>query len=197
MASLISGSGATTNTISGNYIGTDATGSLDLSNSQNGVVILDGAQNNVIGGSTSGERNVIAFSGLDGIEISDDTSTGNTITQNSIHSNTGLGIDLVNGGNADLAAPTVSAANACFVMGTAGAGYTVEVFTDPDDEGKTYLTTVSADGGGNWSAPGPFTLDNYVTATATDASSNTSEFSTKVTAGTCYQTFVPLIMKNY
>jgi len=197
VASLISGSGATTNTISGNYIGTDATGSLDLSNSQNGVVILDGAQNNTTGGDTPGERNVIAFNGLDGIEISDATSTGNTITQNSIHNNTALGIDLVNQGNGNIDAPTVSSASCVSISGTAPANSTVEVFTGPDEEGKTYLTTTSADGGGNWSAWGPFTLDTYVTATATDASGNTSEFSTKVTPGTCYQTFLPLIMKGY
>lgn len=125
------------------------------------------------------------------------STTGNTITRNSIHSNAGLGIALIDGANGNIPAPTIIAANTCFVAGTAGAGHTIEIFTGPDEEGKTYLTTVLADGDGNWSASSPFTLDTYVTATATDASGNTSEFSVEVTPGTCHQLFLPLIMKNY
>ncbi|MGB5933398.1 MAG: right-handed parallel beta-helix repeat-containing protein, partial [Anaerolineae bacterium] len=56
----ISASSATTNTISGNYIGTDASGSVDLGNGTRGVYIASGAQDNTIGGDTSGERNVIS-----------------------------------------------------------------------------------------------------------------------------------------
>jgi hypothetical protein len=77
------------------------------------------------------------------------------------------------------------------------AGDTVEVFTGPDEEGKTFLTTTSADGSGIWTALGPFTLDTYVAATATDASGNTSEFSAHVAAGDCYPVFLPLCVKNY
>jgi len=73
----------------------------------------------------------------------------------------------------------------------------VEVSTGPDEEGKRYLATASADGKGIWIALGPFTLDTYVTATATDASGNTSESSAQLTAGDCYPVFLPLGMRNY
>ncbi len=86
----------------------------------------------------------------------------------------------------------------CFVnvSGTASAGDTVEVFTGPDDEGKRYLATTEADGNGDWDVVGPFKLDTYVTATATDTSGNTSEFSEEVEAH-CYPVFLPLGVKNY
>jgi titin len=188
----IADSGTDGNTISGNYIGTDAAGSSDLGNTSHGVAILTGAQNNVVG-----PDNLIASNDSTGVYVSGATTTGNTITQNSIHSNVGLGIYLASGGNANLPAPNISAANACFAAGTAGAGDTVEVFTGPDEEGKTYLATALADGAGAWWVVGPFTLDTYVTATATDASGNTSRFSTEATPGTCYPGFLPLAVKRY
>jgi len=194
----ISGFSTDGNTVSGNYIGTDATGLIDRGNSQDGVYIEGGAEDNTIGGDTPGESNIIAFNDLDGVDVNGAATTGNTITQNSIHSNTFLGIDLVSGGNTELPAPAISGALCGGISGTAPANATVEVFTSPDGEGKTYLATTSADGATNWSAPGPFfTLDTYVTATATDGSGNTSEFSTAVIPVTCPQTFLPLIMKGY
>ncbi|NIN66029.1 MAG: right-handed parallel beta-helix repeat-containing protein, partial [Anaerolineae bacterium] len=74
---LIAGSGTMSNTISGNYIGTDASGSVDLGNVGCGVWIVGGAQANVIGGDTVGERNIIAFNDLDGVLV-DGATTGNT-----------------------------------------------------------------------------------------------------------------------
>jgi CSLREA domain-containing protein len=194
---LISGSGTTSNTISGNYIGTDASGVSDLGNSWDGVHISNGPQDNVIGGDTPGEPNIIAFNDI-GVRVDGATTTGNTITQNSIHSNAALGVDLTSGGNTELTAPTIALADCLSLyFGTAPVNATVELFTGPDEEGKTYLTTVSADGGGNWSLWDSFTLDTYVTATATDGAGNTSEFSTPVSAETCYQFFAPLVMKGY
>ena len=90
-----------------------------------------------------------------------------------------------------------SAADPCTVSGTAVAGDTVEVFTGPDEEGKTYLATALADVSGDWDVVGPFNFDTYLTATATNASGNTSEFSTQVAAGDCYPVFLPLGVKNY
>ncbi|NIN66663.1 MAG: CSLREA domain-containing protein [Anaerolineae bacterium] len=192
------GSGTMSNTISGNYIGTDLLGSSDLGNDSWGVGFWDGAQNNVIGGDTVGESNVIAFNGSAGVRLNGATTTGNTISENSIHSNGGLGIDLANGGNTELTAPTIALADCpSLYFGTAPSNATVELFTSPDEEGKTYLTTVSADGGGNWILWDSFTLDTYVTATATDGAGNTSEFSTQVSPGPCHQVFTSLVMKGY
>jgi hypothetical protein len=191
----INGSGTNGNTISHNYVGTDVTGTLDKGNTYDGVRIDGGAQDNTVG-----PNNLIAYNDRRGVYVDGTGTTGNTITENSIHSNGGssyLGIKLGTGGNNDIPAPTDASVDGCFsVSGKAGAGDIVEVFTGPDEEGKTYLATDSADGTGDWEVAGPFQLDTYVTATATDASGNTSEFSTQVAAD-CYPVFLPLGMKRY
>ena len=55
-------------TVTGNYIGTDTTGLNPLGNQGDGIHITDGA-NNVIGGTQSGEGNLIAGNAGDGAEI--------------------------------------------------------------------------------------------------------------------------------
>jgi hypothetical protein len=190
----IKGTGTDGNTISHNYIGTDVTGTQDKGNTYNGVKIDDAAQ-----GNTVGPNNLIAHNDRRGVYVDGTGTTGNTITENSIHSNGGsyLGIELTSGGNNLIPAPTDVSVDGCFtVSGTAGVGDTVEVFTGPDEEGKRYLATDVADGAGDWDVGGPFILDTYVTATATDSSGNTSEFSTQVEAD-CYPVFLPLGVKNY
>ena len=64
---FIYGPDAHGNTIAGNYIGTDITGSEVISNTRGGVLINNGAYENVIGGDTSGQMNLI--SGNDGIGV--------------------------------------------------------------------------------------------------------------------------------
>ena len=81
---VISGSGATGNTVSGNHIGTDAGGTLDRRNTDFGVIINGGAQNNTIGGDSAGERNVISGNGEDGVYIFGSGTTGNTVSGNYI-----------------------------------------------------------------------------------------------------------------
>ena len=74
---------ANTNTIQGNFIGTDVTGAGVIPNGQNGIA-LNEASGNTIGGSNSGEGNVIAGNDLVGIEVIGTQSTGNTIQGNFI-----------------------------------------------------------------------------------------------------------------
>ncbi|NIN65001.1 MAG: CSLREA domain-containing protein [Anaerolineae bacterium] len=186
----IGGAGTDGNTVSLNYIGTDETGTQALGNGWDGISIEDGPQNNTIG-----PDNLIALNSSDGVEVRGTGTLTNTITRNSIHSNVLLGIENVNGGNAELTPPAISVASCAAITGTALPSATVEIFTGPDQEGKTYLATASADGAGQWSVVGPFTIDVYVSATATDGSGNTSEFSAEV--GTCHQSFLPLTVKNY
>jgi CSLREA domain-containing protein len=81
---MIYGSDATGNTISGNYIGTDANGTLDRGNAWSGVTIGSGAQNNTVGGDTQGERNVISGNSQSGIYISGTGTMSNTISGNYI-----------------------------------------------------------------------------------------------------------------
>ncbi|MDH5730768.1 MAG: right-handed parallel beta-helix repeat-containing protein, partial [Gammaproteobacteria bacterium] len=68
---LITGAGTDSNTIKGNYIGTDVNGTAVLGNG-NGILIMSGAQSNIIGGSAAGEGNLISGNSA-GINI---TGTG-------------------------------------------------------------------------------------------------------------------------
>jgi len=88
------------NTVAGNFIGTDPTGSTPMGNAI-GVTITKDSTGNTIGGMQSGAGNLIAFNVGNGVTISSTaTSPGsaNRVLANSIHSNGGLGIDLVGDG---------------------------------------------------------------------------------------------------
>ncbi len=85
------------NIILGNYIGVDATGVSPEGNGGDGIQISNGASNNKIGGTNTGEGNVISGNKGAGISILSNAASGNLISSNSIYSNGGLGIDL--GGN--------------------------------------------------------------------------------------------------
>lgn len=76
------GSNATGNTIIGNFVGTDVTGTLDLGNSFIGVNFLGGPRNNRIGGPGLGERNVISGNDADGIRIEGLGTNSNTVQGN-------------------------------------------------------------------------------------------------------------------
>jgi hypothetical protein len=56
-------SGTSGNVIQGNYIGTDATGTFAIPNDNSGIAIADNSNNNLIGGTTPGARNVISGNG--------------------------------------------------------------------------------------------------------------------------------------
>jgi CSLREA domain-containing protein len=78
---------ATGNMVQGNFIGTDATGTIALANTLGGVSIANNASNNVIGGTTSAARNVISGNAGFGIEIhgfSGNGATGNVVQGNYI-----------------------------------------------------------------------------------------------------------------
>jgi hypothetical protein len=85
------------NVIVGNLIGTDTSGTAQVSNTGAGVVITTGAAGNQIGGTSTDSANVVAYSGSDGVQIQPNAGTGNRILGNSIFSNTGLGIDIMAG----------------------------------------------------------------------------------------------------
>ena len=176
----IAGVGAFNNTVSGNYIGTDVYGTAAIGN-LNGVKIAYGAKNNTIGGDMPGEGNVISGNVENGVLIEGSDSTGNTISHNSITANGGAGIENVNGGNTELASPVITDTVGMTVSGTACADCTLEFFSDDEDEGRVFegSTTAESDGTFTFSRIESFTSPN-VTATATDADGNTSEFSAPV-----------------
>lgn len=94
----LQGDNATGNKIQGNLIGMQAGGKRALGNKKDGVFITRNASDNLIGGATRDEGNVIAFNGRSGVAIDTGTnkgeSTGNGILSNLIHDNKSIGIDL-------------------------------------------------------------------------------------------------------
>jgi CSLREA domain-containing protein len=85
-------SGTVQATIQGNKIGTDVTGALRLGNSQCGIAVAPAIAGAgiYIGGAGTGEGNIIAFNGTQGVAIAD--GTGTLVERNSIFSNGGMGI---------------------------------------------------------------------------------------------------------
>jgi hypothetical protein len=102
------GAGTTGNRVSGNFIGTDQTGTVALPNTLRGVDVEDNANGNTIGGRQLKDGNVIAFNGDFGVMVGSGASQ-DAILSNSIFRNGADGIYL-SGGNNDQAAPTLKSA---------------------------------------------------------------------------------------
>ena len=177
---ILIGGVSMTATISGNYIGVAANGVNSLGNTNHGIFMESYAQNYSIG-----PGNVIAHNGSDGVNVKGSNAYGNLVTQNSIFSNT-MGIDLVSGANGGITAPVIvtTTLGSVNVVGTACAGCTVEVFenSDTDGEGETYVGDTTATASGAFTVTVSSLNNPYLTATATDAISGTSEFSEMFTA---------------
>jgi parallel beta-helix repeat protein len=191
---------------SGSYIGDNRIGvslgidSAGLGNAFFGIHIL-GPDNQISYG-------YIANNGLanptdgDGIRVGTDVDAYNhpitaSINGVSVYSNGGKGIENINGGNDELEGPVLDENPSCtHVSGTVPLPYggAIDIYSGPDDEGKTWLDSVTPDGAGHfeWTGyiPGP-----YVSATWTRSSgpySITSEFSAYYFCG---RNYLPLIRK--
>ena len=81
--------GASNNTIRGNFIGTDVTGTVAEPNQNEGVALFSGASNNVIGGTSPADRNVLSGNTHDGVAMFDAGTSGNHVEGNFI----GLAVD--------------------------------------------------------------------------------------------------------
>ena len=89
----ISGSASFGNKICGNNIGSVFSG-LYARGNEIGVLIDDGAHDNIVGGESFEAGNLISSNLADGVVITGASTTGNRILSNSIHSNGGRGINL-------------------------------------------------------------------------------------------------------
>ncbi|MBV7332552.1 hypothetical protein KFU94_30855 [Chloroflexi bacterium TSY] len=172
----LEGNNTTTNKVSGNFIGVDASGSNRLGNGEHGISINNGVISNTIGVS-----NTIVDNGLAGIVIKSETSLGNTITRNLIRHNGGLPIDWLV--PTSLISPTLTSYSPSndAISGQACSGCCVEIFATAEamPGSMIYLGNVAANAGGVFT----LLLDNpppspYLFATITDADGTTSEFST-------------------
>jgi hypothetical protein len=116
----LSGPGTTGNVILGNLIGLDWTGTTGLANKYYGIIINGGASGNTISGAATGAGNYISGNARDGVLISDSTTTGNILLNNTIGlnqpapgsppaavPNTYNGVEIANGANGN----TVGAGN--------------------------------------------------------------------------------------
>jgi hypothetical protein len=197
--------GSNEHLITRNLIGTDISGNYPLGNGSDGIRIAEGGQYNTIG-TAPDSGNVIAFNGGNGVMIMTSADFCNKISGNSIHSNMLLGIDLYpegvsqndpgdidTGPNAGMNFPVIL--TAAYDPGNGSTTITgvldtqspetcsVEFFLSDGDpsghgQGKVFagkLTPLS-DGTFSFSFPDPFII-NRLSATATDACGNTSEFS--------------------
>jgi len=79
---VLRGAGTAGNTVLGNHIGTNATGTSPLANAYSGVEISGGAGGNTIGGAGAGARNVISGNTHQGVSINGGGTAGNTVTGN-------------------------------------------------------------------------------------------------------------------
>ncbi|MGB5440287.1 MAG: DUF4347 domain-containing protein, partial [Gammaproteobacteria bacterium] len=193
---LITGGTADFNTIQGNYIGVAVDGTTARPNAGGGVRVNGGADNNLIGGAADGAGNLIAANTGSGVQVDGAGTTGNAIRENLVYSNSGIAIDLVSSGNLGRQDPNLSSVTSNGVdTVTIDGNYsdpamlnqtlTIEYFSNPgnDREGRTYLDsdTINTDNFGNAtfssSLSAMVAVNEYVTATVTDASGNTSEFS--------------------
>ncbi|HEU5103338.1 MAG TPA: hypothetical protein VFU22_30165, partial [Roseiflexaceae bacterium] len=127
---ILTGTGSTGNQIIGNYIGTDVFGTADLGNGQDGVQIVGGAKNNTVA-SSQASRAVISGNAGYGVLISDDGTTGNTVSTVFIGVSVGGGLNLPNDAGGvriqnDAASNTIGGASAGNVI-SGNTGYGVSL----------------------------------------------------------------------
>jgi len=182
-------------TSSGAATGVAITDSQAVNNDRRGIVA-----NSIGTGANLIARNTVTGNGLDGIYI--ESGEGWTISQNSTHDNGELGIDLLNIGDADpgvtpndpgdgddgpntlVNTPAWEVPFGEYIApGNACPNCLIEVFKSDHDpsgsgEGETFLADLIADSQGHFEFHVcGVSVNDYLTATATDADGNTSEFS--------------------
>ncbi|MEM9885536.1 MAG: hypothetical protein AAF849_06555, partial [Bacteroidota bacterium] len=177
--------GSSNCTISGNIIGTNYNQSLSVGNEFCGINIGGQVRNVLIGGEDTAAGNIITNNPT-GVLIGT-TATSIQLHQNSFVCNDTLAIGLRGNANAGKTPPVITDYTESIVAGTANAGDLIEVFisstaTCPDQacQGQTFLGSTRAGNNGNWelqlgASDSRLSLE-VVTATATDASGNTSPF---------------------
>jgi titin len=179
---VLTGGGASFNHVQNNAI---------TGNGGSGVDITGSASNNTVGGFFFGwsEANTIASNRGYGVFV--ESGTGDTIRNNSIYANALGGIHLGPGANNNQPAPVISFLSwggpyqiSGTLRGPAGT-YTIDFYANAQgtSQGRSYLgsmaVTIGSTGSASFvfSSPVSFGLFDWLTATATDSSGNTSEFS--------------------
>ncbi len=160
-----------------NIIGTDYNRNPNLGNEWAGVYNRNGSdfaliENNIITGNEIGVRIRNAF--------------GIRITENEISCNTLTGIQLVDGGNDDKAAPIITTASNTQITGTGSIGNEIELYiaegcANTPCQGSIFLGRTIVQNDGSWTLTAPFNQDiingENITAIALDNNDRTSTFS--------------------
>jgi CSLREA domain-containing protein len=129
-------------TVQGNLIGTDLSGNTALGNGTEGIFLA--GDNNLIGGTTAGARNVIAASGQEGILVTEASTDANSIVGNYI----GLGADGVTDlGNALDGILITNGATNSTIGSSDSAGR--NVISGNGGAGIAFRTTATPAGGGS------------------------------------------------
>jgi len=92
------GAGTDHNSVQGNKIGTDGSGTVALPNARDGVVLGTGASNNTIGGAETTSSNLISGNSGSGVIIQGQGTCGNSVTGNVIGNNARGQLTIPNGG---------------------------------------------------------------------------------------------------
>jgi titin len=166
--------------IQGNYIGTDVTGAVAMPNAGNGIYLNEGATNNTIGGIDPGSGNLIANNAVNGVLIDPATANpgqgiANNTVGNTILSNGGTGVR-INSGSQNLISENSIFGNGALGINLGGLGTSINsncqsTVTGPNNSQNAPVLTAG-------------TGTAFISATATDPNSNTSEFSNAVPAST-------------
>jgi hypothetical protein len=188
-------------TIQGNLIGPDHDADAAIPNTAFGI--LSQADNTIIGGQQPGQGNVIDANAI-GVSIMGQQNlvSGNSIDDNGPTAPGVYGIVLQTNANNNQAAPVLTSATATSdttvlirgkLTGTLNTTYTLEFFTNSsgtNTQGKQFLGAsqffTGPTGTINFTAAedvSPGSPPSFITATATDANNNTSEFSNAVAFG--------------
>jgi len=186
--------GATTcfNRVAGNLIGTDRASEVVIGNRGHGIGLYSGAHHNVIGGDTFRQSNEITGSEGAGIFLSGPQTRNNLLRRNFITDNDGLGIDLRDSAQAGIEPPRITTVGRLHTAGPrlvagldAPPGARIDIYNvdspDPSGagEGNLYLASTYANANGRFEfyLPAAPPVPIILTATATDAENNSSEFS--------------------
>lgn len=141
---FIVGTGAESNDVLGNWIGTTPAGAANLGNGKSGVSIVDASRNRIGETGANGSQNTIANNGEDGVSVVQNAgvATGNAILRNAIFDNGGSAGDLA----IDLAADGLTANDALDADAGANALQNTPVITSSTSAGggKVSWTLASA-----------------------------------------------------
>ncbi len=143
--------------------------------------------------------------------VSNNDEYGNLIRRNSIYCNVYKGISLnmagtaADRGNTGRAAPVVNTgtSTSTTVNGTSLPNDSIHIYVmstcsncNSNPQGKTFVAAVKANGAGVWTYTSGSAFGGNITATGTDASNNTSEFSSCLTLPVTFVSFSAKPIKN-